>query len=208
MLKGAAWSVPAVVAVGATPAFAASAETQIGDQGAINASNDDAYTVSGTGQPGRTVLVYASGGDVTSPTATTTVLGDGTWSVAIDASTLPDGNVTLFAEGNLNTDTASVVKDTVIPTVDATTVVVNAPSTTGTISGTISEPASAVNVTVAGLTLGADNIDNTALTWNVGYSGATNNATYNGSVTTTDLAGNTSAADTFSWTNRAGTINV
>lgn len=105
VLKGAAWSVPAVVAVGATPAFAATPIRTISIDNVsvsptatnaptpslfINRSNDlDAVvTVSGTATPGSSIIVTTTGYNSTDPIVASET---GAWSHQIPSSSLGEG---------------------------------------------------------------------------------------------------------------------
>jgi hypothetical protein len=114
--------------------------------GKINKANQVAYTVSGTGEVGAAVSVTLTGGAALSGGAT--VAGNGTWTKAINVSTLTDGPVTISATqtdgaGNLSpAGTASTTKDVVIPRVTAQVfdkASYNATQTSATVSGTIDD---------------------------------------------------------------------
>ncbi len=110
ILKGAAWSVPAVLAVGATPAFAVSLTFAITSRSPKNVNNGQGYdvTVNGNGVTGRTVTLSAPGG-----TSLTTGNVDlqGHWSARINLAGAADGIVTITAsQSGGGSDTTTVKK--------------------------------------------------------------------------------------------------
>jgi len=173
----------------------------------INASNATNTTISGTGTVGASISVVASSGGTSTAPATTTVAANGTWSISgINVLTLPDGTITYTVtateNGTTDTKTITAIKDTVAPTVDATSVTnpVNSSnddatsvSGTGTVDATVSVVASDGTNSTAAKTAVVDSngqwtvsgIDVTAL--------ADGTLTY--TVTITDANGNT-ATDT------------
>ena len=96
----------------------------------INAETASSVTVSGTGEAGATVSVYAGDDMGTTSTYTTVISEDGTWSIGgIDVSELADGTIVFSATaedslGNVATDTRVAMKDTVAPEVAIATVTV------------------------------------------------------------------------------------
>ncbi len=84
----------------------------------------DAVTAGGTGEPGAAITVVATDGTNDTIEYTTTVGGDGIWSIIdIDVTGLNDGvitfNVTMTdAGGNTTTDSVEADKDTVAPAVE------------------------------------------------------------------------------------------
>lgn len=213
VLKGAAWSVPAVVAVGATPAFAATGDsvtiesvtvaptaTEAPDTSYINLSNQDAtVTVTGTATDGVTLVVTATGG-YTSGAITAT---GGVWSVDIPAGSLASGTVNFTATVNPGfpsvTSPLTVTKDVVAPD-PAVSIVYNPPPTkTLVVTWTLSaldngtEDVQSGQLVVTGGTIGS--------TTTVTTSGSTtytkinpNNTTYGVSLTQLDGAGNSATA--------------
>jgi len=177
----------------------------------INASNAANTTISGTGTVGASISVVASSGSTSTAAATTTVDANGTWTISgINVTTLPDGTVTYTVtateNGTTDTETITATKDTVAPTVDATSVTnpVNSGnddstsvSGTGTVGATVSVVASdGTNSTAAKTAVVGSNGQ-----WTV--SGVDVTALANGTLTYTatisDANGNT-ATDTITTT--------
>ncbi len=90
----------------------------------INPTNVTSAEASGTGEIGAAISLTVTDGTNTTTEYTTTVAGDGTWSITgIDLSGLDDGAITYSATatdaaGNTATDVFAAVKDVVVPTVD------------------------------------------------------------------------------------------
>lgn len=122
---------------------------------AINNTNKASYPVSGTCSENTRTVSVSVGGVTASPTCTS-----GSWSASVNVSALADsGTVAMTADhsdslGNSAIQaTASVVKDTVIPTVAITSspVINNANKATYTFSGTCSENTRTVTVNAGGV---------------------------------------------------------
>ncbi len=174
----------------------------------INAASATSASASGTGEVGASVSVTVTDGSATTDALTTTVAGDGTWSIIdIDVSGLTDGTLTFTAvasdaAGNTTTDTLTAEKDTTAPAVAITSVTdpvnnsnVAAISASGTgevgaiISLVVSDGTNATSeftTTVAGdgtwsiIDIDASGLDDGTITY---------------TVTATDGAGNTGADD-------------
>lgn len=122
----------------------------------INNANKGAYPVSGTcSEDTRTVSVNV-GGVAATPTCTT-----GTWTASVNVTAVADNasvaitaNHTDAAGNNATQASASVVKDTAVPTVAITSspVINNANKASYTVSGTCSENTRQVSVSVGGVT--------------------------------------------------------
>lgn len=158
--------------------------------------------ISGTGEAGATVSVEIEG-----TTQTTTVAGDGTWSVAFDSSAISTGEhtktitiVTTDASGNSTTSTDTLVVDTVAPVINFNTVegdnVINAVEASNgvTLTGT-GEAGASIVVTFQGqqqtTTVAGDG------SWSVNYAASSIAAgTYSSdfSVVSTDAAGNSTTS--------------
>ncbi len=111
----------------------------------INASTIANANVGGTGEAGSAIVLSVTDGTNTTSEYTTTVAGDGTWSIdGIDASGLVDGPITYMvtatdAAGNTASDEQAAEKDTVAPAVallSVTDPVNNSSVTTASASGT------------------------------------------------------------------------
>lgn len=122
---------------------------------AITNSNKSSYTISGTCSENGRVVSVSVGGVAGSPSCTS-----GSWSSTLNVSSVSDsGAVTVTANhtdlaGNPATQaSASVVKDTVIPTVAITVypAINNANKASYTVSGTCSENGRTVSVLVGGI---------------------------------------------------------
>ena len=130
----------------------------IGTLPVINAQSKTSYTVSGTcsSHSGNVTVTLVSGVSLTQ----TPACSSGAWSTgAIDVSTLTDGSVSVsvsFGTGaDESTDTSSVTKDTVAPTVaiSSSLAAINIENQDNyTVSGTCNENAAVVSILVGGLT--------------------------------------------------------
>ncbi|MGD8214494.1 hypothetical protein [Aestuariimicrobium sp. Y1814] len=207
LIKGAAWSVPAVTVLSATPAFAATntvfAFTDL-SPAVINAANpNDSVTVSGTGPDNATVTITIGGTTFTTPVAAP----DGKWSYTIPAASLPDGsNVEVTATISTGgSATQTYTKDTVAPapTISAaTTFEYSASTELFTVKGTAGTVASpTVDATSVTLALKVDGVDRSPVTitlsgaaWSYTFTGVGNNKDYTLTVTQEDGAGNVGTA--------------
>lgn len=120
VLKGAAWTTPAIMLMTATPAFAATPALAASSDFAFTSAspavlNADNYTtpvtVSGTGTTGETISISAPG--VSSVSANVDALG--MWSTGIDLASLQDGTIAITAVAGTIAATQTVVKDTLAP---------------------------------------------------------------------------------------------
>jgi len=147
-------------------------------------------TITGTGEPGATVVVSVDGTEV----GTTTVGADGTWSVAVSTA-LAEGPHTVSASATDTLgNTASTENDF---TVDlGTTVTWEQPSVTGDatpeLSGT-GEPGASVEVSIDGAVVGTAIVDAEG-NWTL-VVGPLTDGTHEVSVVATDDAGNTATDD-------------
>lgn len=219
---GIAWGVPALTVLGTAPAFAASGDTvtftsvvvNTPPTGApnvfyINISNKDStITLGGTATVGAVVTVTATGG----AWSDTAVRNGDAWSAVVPAGALPDGTYTFTAsvEGPPKvtaTGPSTVTKDTVAPTVDATTAVISTNNQNVTISGTMSEAGTVVVSTNPSLDPFTYSYP-TSTTWQAVSTQGKNDA-YTGTVVATDVAGNTSASDSFFYAkDSTGTFSI
>jgi len=220
VLKGAAWSVPAVVAVGATPAFAATgqeptisitsisvappAEDAIAPSLYINlVNNDDAVvTIIGNATPGSSISVTTDDYTSTEPIIADSTTGD--WSHAVPSSALAEGVYQFRAEiTGASADAPNVIrKDLTAPTVASLTAAIS-PGTGnkgGTVSGTmgVAETPSADSTTliitsnVAGFaTTGFTGPDGAGV-WSAQWTTTANANKGTITVTQSDAAGNVS----------------
>lgn len=133
---------------------------------AIRISNEAAYVLSGTCSENTRTVSVSVGGINATPTCTSLA-----WSATIDASGLSDSSAVAItadlndAAGNTATQaTASIVKDTVAPSVAITSspVINNANKAAYTLSGTCSETGEGVTVKVGAVT---GSVTCTLLTW-------------------------------------------
>lgn len=120
VLKGAAWSAPAVLAVGVTMPVAASPVTAVTISGPpyINLSNKDDVPLTGTGPASSTITVTAGNVSQTVESGS-----DGAWSRSFNASGLDDAaNIVFTASAGSSSGTAQITKDTAapVPTIRAT----------------------------------------------------------------------------------------
>ncbi|WIY27461.1 Ig-like domain-containing protein [Parasedimentitalea psychrophila] len=158
--------------------------------------------ISGTGEAGATVSLEING-----TTRTTTVAGDGSWSIAFDSSEILTGEynttitiVTTDASGNSTTTTDTLVVDTIAPAIGFDTVegddVINAfEASDGVMLTGTGEADASIQVTFQGQTQTTTVASNG--TWSVGYAAASiSSGTYGStvSVTSTDAAGNSSTS--------------
>jgi rRNA maturation protein Nop10 len=121
----------------------------------INNTNRAAYTVSGTCSVNTRLVSVNVGGLAATPTCTASA-----WSTTLNVTSVGDNSsVSITADhddavGNdANQATASVLKDTIIPTVAITapTIINNANNTTYTVAGSCSENGRTVTVSVGGV---------------------------------------------------------
>lgn len=166
---------------------------------AINNTNKSSYPVGGTCSENTRVVSVSVGGIAATPTCTT-----GIWSTSVDVSGLSDGgSISITANhtdaaGNTATQaTASVVKDTVLPTVSIASApsINNANKASYPVSGACSENGQTVTVSVGSVS-GTPTC--TALAWSVSLN--VNTVPDGASVTVTanhsDLAGNAATTAT------------
>ncbi len=175
----------------------------------INSDNETNVVVTGTAEIGATVSISVDDGATMLGPMSATVAGDGSWSLdGIDVSSLLDGTLTFTANvtdtnGNVtHYVNQTATKDTIAPTVDATTVDPNviAAATAGavTVSGT-GEVGASVVVTASD---GTDSTNSSAVivdgdgNWSVTFDvSSLGDGTIDFTATATDEAGNT--ADDF-----------
>ncbi|NRB16033.1 MAG: hypothetical protein HRU33_00280 [Rhodobacteraceae bacterium] len=158
--------------------------------------------ISGTGEAGATVSLEING-----TTRTTTVGGDGSWSITFDSSEISTGEynttvtiVTTDAAGNSTTTTDTLVVDTIAPAIGFDTVegddVINAfEASDGVVLTGTGEAGASIQVTFQGQTQTTTVASNG--TWSATYAAASiSSGTYGStvSVTSTDAAGNSSTA--------------
>lgn len=166
---------------------------------AINNANDAAYTLSGTCSENTRAVSVNVGGVTSTPTCTSSA-----WTATLNVSSVADGGAISItanhadAAGNNATQaSASVVKDTAIPTVaiTSTPVINNANKNAYTFSGTCSENGRSVSVAV-GVTTGS--VTCSALAWSatLNVSGNADNASLLVSADHTDAVGNTAVQAT------------
>ncbi len=159
----------------------------------INNTNKAAYTVSGTCSVNSRLVTVNVGGIQVTPTCTALA-----WSTTLSVTGLVDNSsISITADhddavGNdANQATASVLKDTVVPTVAITSspVINNANKAAYTVAGTCSENGRTVNVSVGGVP-GTPTCS--AGTWSstLGVTGVSDSVSVSVSATHSDLAGN------------------
>ena len=161
---------------------------------AINNTNKAAYPVSGTcSENGRPVVVNV-GGVSASPNCSS-----GNWTASVNVSALADGaaiaitaNHSDTVGNNANQASASVLKDTIIPTVSftSTPVINNGNKAAYIVSGTCSEDTRNVTVTVASVSSTVA-CSTTSFSATLNVTAIADNAAVSVSATHTDLAGNT-----------------
>lgn len=175
VVQGAAWSVPAISMLAATPAYAVTGDViaitavSLGtapsiianvtvaapNNRTINRSNPNStVTVSGTATPNRTLTVTAG-----ATTLTTTSTAGGTWTVTFTAAQIPQAvdlvfTATITQGRPVSTTSApplSVTKDTVAPAPAPTIAVtkLNGNSGNGQLTGTAAAAAPATTTTTA-----------------------------------------------------------
>ena len=161
---------------------------------AINNTNKTAYPVTGTcSENGRPVVVNV-GGVSASPSCSS-----GNWSASLNVSALADNSAIAITANhsdtvgnNANQATASVLKDTVIPTValTSTPVINNGNKAAYNVSGTCSEDTRNVTVTVASV---SSTVTCSTSSWSatLNVSSVADSASISVSAAHTDLAGNT-----------------
>ncbi|PTG72359.1 Ig-like domain-containing protein [Staphylococcus chromogenes] len=128
-----------------TPGNGTVTDTIAPDAPVVNNPQPNDGTVTGSGEPGETVVVTFPNGDV----VTGTVGEDGTWTVNVPPTeTLEEGEVVTAVitddNGNTSTPGSGTVTDTIAP--DAP-VVTNPQPNDGTVTGTSNEPGGTVTVT-------------------------------------------------------------
>ncbi|HEX3727766.1 MAG TPA: Ig-like domain-containing protein, partial [Pirellulales bacterium] len=176
---------------------------------AINAANEHALTVSGTGEDGAHIgLTLADAGNAHVIGPLTTTVSGGVWSITgIDAGALAEGTISYMvtatdAANNIGTDTENATKDTVSPAVAVTSVTNPVPDSTPAmvVAGTTEIDASVVvKISDAG---GAHVIDsipatvNTDGTWSTATVDVSslNDGVLTITVTASDAADNSSIA--------------
>lgn len=196
VVKGAAWSVPAITLLAATPAFAATntvfAFTSL-TPAVINATNPtDSITVSGTGPDNASISLMV--GATTWGTVTVTA---GEWSAVIPAGSLPEGlNVVVTAAlGTTLSSTKTYTKDVTAPAPTITTFTYVGSSTkqltVGGAAGNLSSPTEdSATLTLTGGPVSPVTVTRTGATWTHVFDNVKNNITYNLTVTQTDGANN------------------
>lgn len=218
VIKGVAWSVPAVTVVGATPAFAKTGDTVTFASVAVNtpptgapnhyiniSNQNSSVTVGGSVTSGATVTVTVTGGD--SATATTTGT---TWTHTFPAASLPQGTLA-FTASVAGPPVVSVpgprtvVKDTSAPapTIPTFTYVGRSTKTltVGGAAGNATTPtADSSTMTLTGGPVTPVTVTRTGATWTHTYNNVTNNVTYTIVITQTDGAGNSGSASRTSTT--------
>merc|ERR1712100_537429 len=94
--------------------------TPVATDDIISISEEEAVTITGTGEIGSDITVVLTDTAGNTVTTTTTVNGSGAWSVTVDTSPLIDGDIDIDAQdvdvgGNTVTVSHTVSKDTVVP---------------------------------------------------------------------------------------------
>lgn len=209
VLKGAAWSVPAVVAVGATPAFAATGNFFTFDKISpqylgILPDPSLAVEVTGTVSSG-TVSIVVNNGTTDVLTENATVSGTD-WTYSITTSALPEGVYGVTASSAYGSDTKYFYKDLTRPNPTIYENVLTAPNgnagsivvTLGTATFPTSDLTTGVTLefAVQGFTVTGPSYDSstgrTTFTWT--YAGTGNGKTKAFTVTQYDQAGNAGTA--------------
>lgn len=192
VLKGAAWTAPAVVMVAATPAHAASLSWTINAPAPfITQANVTDFTISGTGVTDRVVTLTVPG---LSPSPTTTVDANGAWSFTLDLSSLQEGTVSFTpttANAAFSPSTVTSVKDTVA---GVTLSSINGGANQTTISGAAEAGSTSIELAIAVAPATPDTFASAGLTgtnWTTTRAVA-NNGIYNVRVRGTDARGNVS----------------
>ncbi|APD89099.1 Ig-like domain repeat protein [Alteromonas mediterranea] len=154
-------------------------------------TNDTTPALTGSvDDPTATVVVTINGADYTA-----TNNGDGTWTLADDAvAALAEGSYTATVtatdpEGNVSTNTGTVVIDTTAPTVAINDLTTN--DTTPELTGTVNDPNAIVVVTIDGNEYTATNNGNGTWTLADDVVATLAEGSYPTSVSATDAAGNT-----------------
>ncbi|QDG37652.1 Ig-like domain repeat protein [Alteromonas mediterranea] len=154
-------------------------------------TNDTTPALTGSvDDPTATVVVTINGADYTA-----TNNGDGTWTLADDAvAALSEGSYTATVtatdpEGNVSTNTGTVVIDTTAPTVAINDLTTN--DTTPELTGTVNDPNAIVVVTIDGSEYTATNNGNGTWTLADDVVATLAEGSYPTSVSATDAAGNT-----------------
>ena len=154
-------------------------------------TNDTTPALTGTVDDATaTVVVTIDGNDYTA-----TNNGNGTWTLADDAiATLAEGSYTATVsatdpDGNVSTNTGTVVIDTTAPTVAINDLTTN--DTTPELTGTVNDPNAIVVVTIDGNDYTATNNGNGTWTLADDVVATLAEGSYSTSVSATDAAGNT-----------------
>jgi len=167
----------------------------------INNTNKAAYPVSGTCSENTRTVTVVVGGVSATPTCTTS-----TWSASLDVTGVSDSaTVTVTADhsdavgNNATQATATVLKDTSIPTVaiSSSPAINNTNRTAYTVSGTCSENGRAVSVNVGGVT-GSPNCTTLAWTTTLNVTGVSDGASVSVTANHSDAAGNAATTATTS----------
>ncbi|MCE9548322.1 MAG: FKBP-type peptidyl-prolyl cis-trans isomerase [Planctomycetia bacterium] len=173
----------------------------------IGLGNQHATSASGTGEAGASISVSVSDGTHTTTAVTTTVAGNGTWTVSnIDVSSLNDGTITFKATAtdaasNTATSSKTATKDTVAPAVAVTTV--TNPISTGNSGNTSASGTGEAGASIS--VVASDGTNSTAAVtttvsaggvWSVSGLAVTtlNDGTITFKATATDTAGNTATS--------------
>lgn len=159
----------------------------------INNTNKAAYTLSGTCSENTRIVTVNVGGVAATPTCTASA-----WTTTLNVTAVIDNSsISITADhedavGNdANQATASVLKDTVIPTVAITSspVINNANKATYTVTGTCSENGRTVSVNVGGVT-GAPSCSAGAWSSTLNVTGVADSASVSITANHSDLAAN------------------
>ncbi|GGR53936.1 Ig-like domain-containing protein [Nocardioides luteus] len=158
-------------------------------------TDDSTPTIEGTGTPGTTITVYDQDDN---EIGTTTVDGDGTWS--LDAPELADGTYTFVATQTDELGNVSPESNSVIVTIDTTAPeapVITSPEAdsvtdddTPTVTGT-GEPGAEVEVSIDGVPVGTTTVDETG-TWSLELTEPLADGGHTATAVQTDAAGNVS----------------
>ncbi len=125
-------------------------DVAIGSAPPVTAANHTAWQPSGTAEPGAAVSVQVAAA-VGTATAATTALGDGTWSVGVDVSGLPDGDLALTVGATAPTGATSRATATVAKTTRlGAPVITGSTGSTGTVSVQFDAPAETGGVPLTG----------------------------------------------------------
>ncbi len=125
-------------------------DVAIGSAPAVTAANHTAWPLSGTAEAGAAISVHV-GAAVGTATAATTALGDGTWSVGVDVSGLPDGDLALTVGATAPTGATSQATATATKsTRPGAPVITGSAGSTGTVSAQFDAPAETGGVPLTG----------------------------------------------------------